>query len=310
LTLLIGPAALVFRHAVPERLLIRYTVWLFAICAGIAILQHLTGQPLVYVQSADGDEVAFGWDFLGEFRAFGLCSTPVNFGVYCTLCGALGVALTRERPRFGILLTILAAVGCYVSLVRQWLLMFPCACLYSAIMTFGKKPSRGLWEPLLFFAVGAGTLTYGIWSWMQETSPDEHLLNAGSLIERLIEWTYYSNLFLGSTLTEQLLGLGMVQNQRVSVHAEVPIDNLLLGIGLHIGIVGLVTFGVLLVKMWLYLRREALTSRQPFIIAVVSVWAILWGSGLFYHGMLAPFGALFVLVIICSRPKILSVESP
>ena len=309
LRVLVGPAALVFRQAVPERLLIRYTAGLFAICAGIGILQHLLGEPLVTVESAEGIQVAVGTNFLGSFRAFGLCSTPQNFGLYCTVGGALGVALIRERFWTGISLTILAAIGCFVTLVRQWYLLFPCVCLYSAIMTFGKKPSRGLWEPLLFFAMGAGTLAYGVLSWAQDGNPDQHLANGGSLIERLVEWTYFGNMFLRSTLTEQLLGLGIVQNNNLAEHAEAPIDNLLLGIVLHIGIVGLVVFGFLLVKMWLYLRRESLLFRQPFITAVASEWAILWAAGIFYHGMLAPFGALFVLVILCSRSKIISTES-
>jgi len=310
LMLLIAPAALVFRHAVPERSLIRYTVWLFAICAAVGILQHLTGEPLVFVETSDGMEVVQNYDFFGEFRAFGLCSSPVSFGVCCTLGGALGVALTRERLWPGISLTILAAIGCYTTLVRQWYLQFPLACSYSALITFGKKPSRGLWEPLLYFALGAGTFVYGVQTWTQESDPENSLRSASSAIHRLVDWIYYSDMFLSSTPMEQLLGLGLVQNDKVANGVENPIDNLALGIGLHIGIVGLVVFSVLLFEMWLYLRREALTSRQPFIIAVVSVWSILLCSGIFYHGMLAPFGALFVLAVLCSRSKIVSAESP
>jgi len=310
LMLLIGPAALVFRHAVPERLIIRHTAWLFAICAGIGILQYLTGEPLVFVETVDGKTVVLSQNFFGELRAFGLCSSPMTLGVCCTLGGALGVALTRERLWPGIALTILAAIGTYVTLVRQFYLLLPCACSYSALMTFGKKPSRGLWQPLLYFAVGLGTLVYSVLSWAQESDPENHLRSASSVIERVVEWVYYSDIFLRSTPTEQLLGLGMVQNDKMTDQIPAAIDNLLLGIGLHIGIVGVVLFGVLLFKMWLYLRREALASRQPFIIAVVSVWATLWCSGIYYHGMLAPFGALFVLVILCSRSRTFSTETP
>ena len=128
------------------------------------------------------------------------------------------------------------------------------------------------------------------------------LENATSLIDRLIEWTYYTQLFVRSSPAAQLFGLGLVQNDKVSLAQSTPaaIDNLPLALTMHIGLIGLVVFSVLLVRMWLSLRRAALTDRQPFIVAAASLLANLGCSGTF-NMMLSPFGAVFALSILCER---------
>jgi hypothetical protein len=78
------------------------------------------------------------------------------------------------------------------------------------------------------------------------------------------------------------------------------IDNLPLALILHIGIVGLVLFSILLIKMWLYLRKEALATQQPFMIATASIFASLACSGIF-NITFPTFGTVFALAILCAK---------
>jgi len=296
--LLIGPVLLVFRGKVPQGVIIRCTVFLLLICASVGVAQYLTAQPILYTESADGAFRVDSWIFFDQVRAFSLFTTALNFGIFCALSGALGVALSRILPIRGALLFILSAISCFTTLTRLSYLIFICACSYAAVLTFGKRPSRGLWQPLLYFAFGISTILIGLYS--LSNSDSAKLQDASSLLERLGQWAYYSDLIRQSSPSDQLFGVGIVQNENILPLYPMLIDNLPLALVLHIGLVGLGLFGVLLIKMWLYLRREAIASRQPFVVAAASLWAALACAGIF-NIVLSSFGAVFALAILCRK---------
>jgi len=297
--LLLAPAAIVFRGKVSERLIIRGLVWSLVICAVIGFAQHVTVSPLLYTEDNDNQFVVQAWKFFGDVRAFSLFSSGLSFGIFCSLCGALGITLSRDSLSRGVLLTTLAALACYTTLTRNAYLVFFCACSYSAIFTFGKKPTRGLWQPIVYFMLGVGAILVGLATYGNDTASD--LQNNSSVFERVIEWTYYSDLLAKTSPGDLLLGLGIVQDATTDqAAAPAPIDNVPLVLVLHIGIVGLIIMSVFMYKTWLYVRREALTHMQPFLIAAVSLWATLACEGLF-STILAPFGIVLALVILCER---------
>ena len=298
-TFLIAPAILAFRGAVPERTLIHWTTVLFLICATIGIAQHLTGQPLLYTQSDDEKFVVQSWAFFGEIRAFSLFSSGLEFGVFCAFCGALGVALARSSPSRGLSLVLLSAFACYTTLTRNCYLVFFCASTYSAIITFGRRASRGLWSPVVFIALAIATIFAGIISFRNGSG--SNIQSASSLVERLMEWTYYGNIIVRGSILQQALGFGMVQRYELDL-APVPIDNMALAITLHIGIVGLLLLSALLIGMWLYLRRQALAHQQPFVVAAASLWAALPCTGIFAI-VPAAFGTVFTLAVFCEWSK-------
>ncbi len=297
LLLLVGPAALAFRGAVSERLVVRCTVSLFLLCAAIGIAQHLTAKPLLYTESVNGSFVIQSWQFFDEVRAFSLFTSGLSFGIFCSLCGALGVALARKSPLPGTSLAVLSALACYATLTRLCYLIFFCACTYSAIISFGKKSSRGLWQPLIYFGLGIATILLGVKSFNGDAA--SQLGSASSLLDRVIEWTYYYDLLANSSPLHQLLGLGIVQHDRIT-QTRPAVDNVFFALALHIGIVGVVLFSALMTKMWLYLRREALASQQPFVVAAASLWATFACAGTF-NIIFAAFGAIFALAILCGN---------
>lgn len=296
LLLLVGPALLVFRGAVSRRVILQCTVTLLLVCAAVGIAQYLTGQPILRTESVDGKFEIYSWNFLGDVRAFSLFTSGLGFGLFCALCGALGIALFRTSRLKGALLFLVSALACFSTLTRLCYLVFFCACVCALVLAFGKKPRRGLWLPLLFFVLGIATILSGLRSSLNDVA--SNLQDSGSLILRLNDWTYYLGVISSSTLTDKLFGLGTTLDQNNTI----PIDNVPLALVLHIGIIGLVVFGVLLVKMWLYLRREALAARQPFAIAAASLWATLTCAGIF-NIVLVQIGAVFAITVLCKMPK-------
>jgi hypothetical protein len=294
---LIGPALLIFRGAVSQRALIRCCVVIFTVCAILAAAQHLTASPILYTESLDGSFSVPSWMFGGQLRAFSLFGSALEFGLFCAFSGALGIALARTIPIRGALITIASALACYTTLTRLCYLMFFGAVASSLVFTFGKRPSRGSWLPLLWFLLGLSTILVGLNSVSSANAGT--LQDAGSLLERLDQWAYFSDLLLHSSLVYQLFGLGLVQSESLRLsYGGMVIDNSLLALLLHVGVVGLVLFGTLLTKMWLYLRREAVVTQQPFIIAAASLWAAITCAGTF-NIVFGFFGAIFGLAILC-----------
>ena len=293
---LIGPAMLIFRGAVSQRALVRCSIFIFAVCAMLAAAQHLTGSPIVYTESLDRSFVVQSWIFAGQIRAFSLFGSALEFGFFCAFSGALGIALSRKMPIGGTLLAIASALACYTTLTRLCYLIFVSATASSLVFTFGKKPSRGSWLPLVWFFFGLSTILVGLNS--VRSADAGTLQDAGSLLERLDQWVYFSNLFLHSSLVYQLFGLGLVQNEKLLSSYGMIIDNSLLALLLHVGLVGVVLFGTLLTKMWMYLRREAVVTQQPFIVAAASLWAAITCAGTF-NIIFGFFGAMFGLAILC-----------
>jgi hypothetical protein len=132
------------------------------------------------------------------------------------------------------------------------------------------------------------------------TAEESNLQDTGSLIMRVGQWGFYAELILQSSATDKVFGLGIVQNEKLSADFPMLIDCAPLALVLHLGIVGLMLFGALLVQMWLYLRREALDSRQPLAIAAASFWATLACAGIF-NIVFSSFGAIFALAILCAH---------
>jgi hypothetical protein len=111
--LLLSPAALAFHDTVPERFVIRGIVCAFVICAIIGTAQYLTLDPLLHLCDIDEDYTVQSVWFFDQIRAFSLFSSPLNYGIFCSFCGALGIGLSREKRVQGVLLATLSAAACY-----------------------------------------------------------------------------------------------------------------------------------------------------------------------------------------------------
>jgi hypothetical protein len=298
--LLIGPVLLVFRGALSEKKLVLSIAVILLVCVIIGAAQHFLGRPILYTESSDGSFTVPSWEFIGSVRAFSLFGSALEFGLFSALCGALGIALAKTRRLAGILLLVIAAFGCFTTLTRLCYLIFVCACLTAFILTFGKKPNRGTWQPLMHFVLGILTLLAGVSTLAGGGTSD--LQDTGSLFMRLDQWSYYYNLLAQATWAERMFGFGIVQNEKILPRFPMIIDNTPLALILHIGVIGLLLFSFLSLKMWLYLRHEAAGSRQPLVVAVASLWATMACAGIF-NIVFSSFGAVFALAILCRKKE-------
>lgn len=296
---LVGIPFLVFKIDVSEKVIVRAVVLTLLVCAVIGLAQYISNQPLLHTESADGAFVVASWNFFGRVRAFSLFDSALEYGIFCALCGALGVALLKRHRMAGVLLLAVSAFACYTTLTRLCYLVFGCACIYAFILTFGKRLTRGLWQPLLFLLFGIGAMVAGL-STNALGSPNG-LQDASSLFERIEEWTYGYGLISNASLSHKLMGMGITQNANFS-KLPVIIDSSPLALVLHIGFAGLFLFTLYSIFGWLYLRREAITNKQPFVIAAASLWSTLLCAGLFSI-IFSSFGAVFTMAILCKTEK-------
>ncbi len=296
---LIGVPFFLFGGNISEKTAIRVIALIFLICGIVGLAQYLTNEPLLYTESADGSFIVNSWNFAGNTRAFSLFSSALEYGIFCSFCGALGVALSKHRRVSGLLLLAASGFACYTTLTRLCYLLFACACVYAFILAFGKGPRRGLWQPVLFFVLGIATILAGMRS-LTQGNPSG-LQDVSSLLDRIEEWTYGYQLLSQASLSHQLFGMGITQNAKFS---DMPllIDNAPLALSLHIGLVGLFLFTIYFMFVWLYLRREAIARQQPFIIAAASLWSTLLCAGTF-NLIFSSFGAVFVLAILCRKER-------
>ena len=308
LLLMIGPSLIVFRGVFSERLLTRAIIIVFSICAAIAAAQHLTQTPIVKTQSADGIFQIQSSEFLGEVRAFSLFTTALDFGIFCAFCGALAISLPKSSRPTKWLLLVFSALACLTTLTRLTYLIYACACVYALVLYRGKRRSRGRIFPIAFAFLGILALISALRS--ASVSDIAGIQNASSTLMRATEWAYYAQFLIRSDWHHLLFGFGLLQNVKISPQLPLAIDNVPLALILHVGIVGMLLFSALMVAMWLYLRREAMATKQPVTTAAASLWATFALSGL-VNIVFSSFGAIFALAIICPDTTTVRVpESP
>jgi hypothetical protein len=294
---LIGVPFLLFGLDISEKTIVRTIVLVFFLCAAVGLAQYLTAQPILHTESTDGNFVVSSWNFNGQVRAFSFFASSLEYGIFCSFCGALGVALLKYHRINGLLLLAASALACYTTLTRLCYLLFVCACVYALILSFGKKPGRGLWQPVFFFALGIVTIVVGVSSVARGNASG--LQDASSLLDRIEEWTYGYGLLRQASLSQQLFGMGLTQNGQFS-DLPIIIDSSPLALLLHIGFVGLLLFTVYSAYAWNYLRREAIANQQPFVIAAASLWSTILCAGTF-NIIFSSFGAVFALAILSQK---------
>lgn len=204
----------------------------------------------------------------------------------------------RTTPVRGAALFTLSALASFCTLTRLSYLVFICACFCAAVLTFGKKPERGRWQPPLYFASGIALIVVGL---SRLSSADTAgLQDAASLLERITEWGYYFQTLAKSDASSLLFGLGIVQNEKVLPMYPMLIDSVYLALILHIGVIGFLLFAFLLIKMWLYLCRKAVATRRPFVIAAAALWATLPCAGIF-NIVFGAYGVVFAMAVLCDK---------
>lgn len=306
--LLLLPGIYVFRGIMQEKTFLILLLSSFIPLACLGIAQYLLNAPLVPVESADGYFKVWSWDFYGQTRAFSLFSSFKNFGFYVSLMAVLLLSLglaTEKRLFRGFLFLgfILACFAVYATLGRGIYGTF-CLALLTFFVLRQRKSRLVLWLPLLYLVIGLFQ-AYGLVPLFARYRDLANLFSDESLAMRFAEWRLWGHEWLGRDATTVLFGAGIIQNDRFPLTQGVIIDNLFLGVGLHIGLIGLVIYLVFIWSLWHEIAVRAGRDSSPVLVAMAS-WLSTWTyTGVFQLAM-APWlltACLSQLVVPDRRKK-------
>lgn len=255
----------------------------------LGILQHFTGRVLIPTDSPNGYLAVMSWEFYGAVRGFSLFNSPSYFGHFIALTAGIAMALylSREHSAFksGAIL-LLAFVSGYSTLTRATQMEIACV-VFTVWLLYRSGPRYRKFMRVLpiVYALAGVCVAFIIPVFLAGASSD--LLANDSLVERYAEWVNYGGLWVGNGLTTFLLGTGIAQNDRFGTSAGVLVDNSFLGVGLHIGAIGLLLWLVATWRVWRYLLDGTQRRLTPVRAAATAAWSVwlftsVFNSTLFY----------------------------
>ena len=309
-SLIFAPVAAALRGKVPERLAIRIFLGTFAACALLGWAQFILQKPLVQLASNDGNFRIFAsqWMMPGEtlIRATSFFGTALEYGNFAVLMAAIGIGMCGEPGGWkkGIPLYLIAAATCYTTWTRVVFLQLFVATVAALTFTFGRKPNRVTWQPLIALGLGWLIAFSGITSLINQ---EKGLSNSTSLELRLQQWETYGTTMARATVSQQLFGFGFCQADKPVIiprkdefygkAVTVLVDNTYLALMLHIGVIGTLVMMGLLWGMWRHLRMEAANRPTPMLVGIASFWATFLMTGMF-NIQAANFGYWYLIGLI------------
>jgi hypothetical protein len=305
--LLVLPLAFLCRGILSRRVVVCSVAVLFLPLAGLGIAQYALGDPLIPTASADGYFEVFSWGFYGDVRAFSLFSSAAVFGHYIAWAGSLGVVLlfrqTKGMRFFGLILVFLAVVTGFATLTRTTYLEIAMAMIAAYLLVhFKGRFSRLVFSSLpILYGLTAVFVAFLLPPLVTTWLSSDPLLSDDTLMMRRANWSFYADLWQESGLLPALFGHGIVQNDRIALVQEQLIDNVAIGLTMHVGLLGLTMWLAFMWGLW----RYVLTLAKPidsFSMAVAAVWSTWLAVGVFNlpQGMYE----LFLILLLISVPTV------
>jgi len=325
--LIFAPLACAFTGRLSQKSATRILVSIFLVCAMIGWAQVVSQNPIMKLTSSDGNFRIYASWWIAEgdtsvdrtIRATGLFGTALEYGSFAVLMAAIGIGMCG-RPKGwikGVPLYLFAAACCYTTLTRTVFLQFILGTLAAVTFTFGRRPRRMTWQPLIGLVVALVLAFGGI---LQKVSNSRSLSDTSSLELRVLQWQTFGAQLLHSTLPQKLLGLGFCQAAKpliipaddidVGRAYSVLIDNMYLALALHIGLIGMVVIVGLFWAMWRRLRLETVMRPTPLLIGIASYCSTFLFSNMFNISP-AVYGFWFLIaMMILQRDGEADVGSP
>lgn len=311
--LIFAPVVTALRGKLSERWAMRIFLGVFAASALLGWAQFIFQDPIVQLASTDGNFRIFAsqWMQGGDrsTRAMSFFGDAEAYGSFLVLMAAISIGMCGNRGGWkkGVPLYLFAAATCYTTLTRATFLQLFVATAAALTFTFGRKPNRVKWQPLIALALGLFIAFSGFAKQLSDQISDKKsLADDSSLQQRLMQWgIYVSNLQHSSTM-QQLFGLGFCQADKpgmIPLKEDwnlVLVDNLYLALVLHIGLVGAILMVALLWGMWRFVRQEAASRPTPLMVGIASFWVTFLMTGMF-NIQAAVYGFWFLIAVILAR---------
>jgi len=327
--LIFAPLACAFMGRISQQSATRIVISIFLVCAIIGCAQIIFQKPIVQMVSSDGNfRIYTSWWIMPgapgaaavrTLRAFSVFGTALEYGSFAVLIAGIGIGMCGRPGGWikGVPLYLFAAACCYTTRTRGVYLELVFATLAAMTFTFGRRPRRMTWQPLIGFVLGSIIAFSGIATLVGQTAT---VYDPSSLELRLLQWGTYGSQILRAEVSQQLFGFGYSQAEKpviVPLNDEqggqftvTLVDNLYLALVLHIGLVGMVVILGLLWAMWRRLRIETIERPTPLLIGIASFWSTFWLTGMF-NIQLALYGFWFLIALmILQRDEETDVEYP
>jgi hypothetical protein len=292
---LLCPLALFVENEFTERRALQILFITFGICFALGMTQFLLQKPILYTDSADGSFSVQSWITAGELRVFSLFGSALAYGIFCCLIGSLSLAFalgTRAKILAGSVF-VASAIGCYTTLTRNCYLQFGFCIICVFLLT--RKRLLGLvkYIPILFL-IGALLVA---WRGASGATTDSNVTSNSSLLLRIAEWVYYLTIYSNASLTEKMLGLGIIQSPKASNDALFVVDNEYLAVLVHVGIIGFVLIFTVQWMIWVRVYRRAIQAPSVFTIGTAAFASTLFAA-YFYNIALVPYAIAFMMVTL------------
>jgi hypothetical protein len=268
--------------AVPLQLKARHVLTAFIViafaCLVVSAAQFITKLPVVRTESTDHTFQVQAYQFFGEARAFSLCGTALQAGLFYSFMGGVATSfcLRRGSRRLGLFLLPLCAFGCYATYTR--LVMFSFVLSSLAVFAMSRSGLARLSRLFPVFALCCAVLIV-VQGLRTSVGAERNLANSSSLDQRLLEWEIYSGKFLAGNPAEMLFGTGLgayipyTTPDRPENAAPVPVDNAFLLILLSMGISGLVLLSIAYWHFWTFLHTNAISTRSHLLLGISGICA-------------------------------------
>jgi hypothetical protein len=265
----------------------------------VGLLQHLLNQPILPLASADGEFSINSWQFGDRVRAFSLFDSGLDFGHYLSICASLVVAAIAVKRKKMIamnsIMLILFTMAVYTTLTRNIYIeyLFSIICVLIVYLFINKKYLAVL--PIVLYLFGL--LINNIAPLMAKIYHQHSIFNLETYITRQNEWITVKNVWLSQGYIKALFGTGFIQSDKYELTRNLLIDNSVLAVGLHTGIVGLIFYILIMWFCWMYCVKVTVSKQNVFNIALTgffSTWAL---TGIFNINF-STYAVVFILFLL------------
>ena len=288
----------------------RFLFALFFLNLPIGLMQFITNEVILPVESNDNYFKTMSFQFYGSVRSFGFMASPLDFGLlnamiyFICLSDILFVKSSLYKKYLKVFVLVLSIGGIYISMTRNVYLLVFLGTLFLIALKVKSKLFLFM-MPLVNFLIVLMVVILGSSIFL---SGNVTILKSHSLLTRLYEWSFFMDLISKANFIDKLIGMGIIQNNKLYI-IHLPIDNIFLSIVLYNGLIGLLFF--LLIFLFVYyklLHVILFLTRNENKITVNH--SVVIASGSFLYGFLAfsSFNNYYPLIYIFFLLPLLSLK--
>lgn len=243
----------------------KYILAVFFIAVFIAILQIMGVDSLNI--SINNDNFIQSQKIYGAERVFSLFSSGLNLGYVIVV--AMLISQTSQNMWVKLFTIVISGVLIYFTYTRVVYVMYLLAIIGLISTRFWKYVNQRyrIITQIAFYLFISYLITY----FVSQLPVSRDLSSSESIGMRLDQWSDLWNYIVGSNLAEFVIGTGLTQGDNLNREAII-IDNMYLAVFLNIGLIGFITWILLLTSYINSLLRIVSQNNKMIFEIIVYMW--------------------------------------